>query len=71
MSDDDVRDVIDQVQAVRPQRQCPSTFIARSGRGANITFCTEREGHEGCHRGMRKRWDDAGNLIAPVKKATR
>lgn len=35
--------------------QCPSTFTTGK-RSLNTTFCTLHEGHEGEHRGYRKRW---------------
>lgn len=36
-------------------RQCPSTFTSGK-RSLTTTFCTLSEGHEGEHRGFRKRW---------------
>ena len=35
--------------------QCPSTFLSGK-RSLTTTFCTLDEGHEGEHRGYRKRW---------------
>lgn len=36
-------------------RQCPSTFMS-GRRSVSVIFCTLDEGHEGEHRGHRKRW---------------
>lgn len=47
---------IEQVRAKQPQsdRQCPATFTTLST--GNTVFCEHREGHEGEHKGYRKRW---------------
>lgn len=50
--------IIDAINKVRSNRQCPSTFSTRS----SIVFCCKREGHEGDHRGSGKQWNASGKV---------
>ena len=62
MSDTSIRGIINQIQEVRDEaakkderpRQCPA---AHFGTGGRIVFCIDHEGHEGQHKGVRKKWD--------------
>jgi hypothetical protein len=44
-------------------RQCPATHRTRSG----FVFCTLDAGHEGEHKGFRKRWPNAAPPAPSLK----
>ena len=49
-----------------PVSQCPSTCRTRSG----FVFCTLDAGHEGEHRGFRKRWPNGNPPVTPAPERT-
>ncbi len=53
-----MKQTIQKDQAVRPKVKCLSVHVAWRGRLANVVFCQHDRGHDGEHRGFRKRWTD-------------
>lgn len=57
--------IMQRVEAIRAtakkagrRAQCPSTHTSPTRSGSSTTFCTLDDGHEGEHRGYRKRWQN-------------
>lgn len=46
--------------------QCPSTFMSGK-RSMSISFCTLDEGHDGDHKGFRKKWPNEKDRSSQAK----
>lgn len=54
------KELLADVQAVRPSKQCPATYVTMRGKNLSAVFCEHRAEHEGPHKGSRKRWTGTG-----------
>ena len=51
-----VQKIRNQAKASGKRAQCPSTFTNPGRRSSTTVFCTLDEGHDGDHKGFRKKW---------------
>ena len=53
----------------KKRRQCPAVHTTRTKRGDyNTVFCTHDEGHEGEHKGYRKKWPNEAQRGGEARK---
>lgn len=50
--------------------QCQAVYISDRGRTRTVIFCTKEDGHEGEHKGTRKRWPNEGEPQEGTVSAT-